>query len=174
MEALRLPRRVEDEPGAAHLVRELAARSRPLWAGGELRVPRVEAAPDLEAVLKSAYSAGRIVRGLEGAERALAAEQRGLQHVDQKTGVARGGRVSRLVVLANDGSERFYRSVESLLQRHAPRVLALRLSVDEDALGRLLFGPNQVARLLLIEHKDAVSAVLLALAARWNGEAGPR
>ena len=170
METLRLPRRVEDELGAAPLASELAARSRPLWAGSDVRVPQVEFGPDLEAVLNSAFSAGRIVRGLEGAERVLAAEQRGLEHVDQKTGVARGGRVSRLVVLADDGSERFYRSVESLYRRHAPRVLALRLSVDESALGQLLFGPDQVARLLLIEHKDAVSAVLLALAARWSGD----
>ena len=174
MEALRLPRRVEDDRGAAHLASALAARSQLLWAGSEVRVPQVEVSPDLEAVLKSAFSARRIVRGLEGAERVLAAEQRGLKHVDEKTGAARGGRVSRLVVLANDGSERFYRSVESLLHRHTPRVLALRLSVDESGLGQLLFGPDQVARLLLIEHKDAVSAVLLALAARWSGNDRPQ
>jgi len=174
MEALRLPRRVEDEPGAAHLASELASRSQPLWARGELRVPRAEVAPELEAALKSAFSAGQIVRGLADAERALAAEEQGLRLVDQKTGVERGRRVSRLLVLADDGAERFYRSVESLLRRHGPRVLALRLSADEYALGQLLFGPDQVARLLLVEHKDAVSEVLLALAAQWNSDDGPR
>jgi hypothetical protein len=168
-EALRLPRAVEAESGAADLVTELAARARPLWAGGELRVAQAEIEPVLEAALKSAFSAGRIVRGLADAERVLAAEEQGLQHVDRKTGVDRGKRVSRLLVLADDGAERFYRNVESLLRRHAPRVLALRVSADERALGRLLFGPDQVARLLLVEHKDAVSAVLLALASRWLG-----
>ncbi len=73
-------------------------------------------------------------------------------------------------MLADDGAERFYRNVESLLRRHAPRVLALRLSADERALGQLLFGPDERARLLLVEHKDAVSAVLLALASRWSAE----
>lgn len=111
------------------------------------------------------------MRGLEGAERALATEARGLARVDRRTGVERGGRVSRLLVLADDGSERFYRTVESLLRRHAPRVLALRLSVDEAALGRLLFGRDEVARLLLVEHKDAVSAVLLALGGQWRARA---
>jgi hypothetical protein len=48
------------------------------------------------------------------------------------------------------------------------------LSADERALGQLLFGPDRVARLLLVEHKDAVSAVLLALAAQWSGEDAPR
>jgi len=173
MGTLRLPRKVEDAPGAAQLVSELAARAQPLWAGGALRVARAEVTPGLEAALKSAFSAGRIVRGLEGAERTLAVEAHGLSHVDRKTCVERGERVSRLLMLADDGSERFYRSVESLLRRHAPRVLALRLPADECALGRLLFGRDQVARLLLVEHKDAVSAVLLALAAQWSGDDPP-
>ena len=168
MQGLRLPRDVEEALDARWLVHELAAHSQPLWRGGELRVPHSALSAGLEAALKSAYSAGRIVRGLEGAERALGTEKRGLQQVDRRTGVARGGRVSRLLVLADDGSERFYRTVESLLQRHAPRVLALRLSVDEAALGRLLFGREAVARLLLVEHKQAVSAVLLALARQWG------
>jgi len=171
LEALRLPRRVEEELDAARLGEELRARSRRLWAGGEMRVPHVERTSALESALKSAYSAGRIVRGLEGAERALATEARGLARVDRRTGVDRGRRVSRLLVLADDGSERFYRSVESLLHRHEPRVLALRLAVNEAALGRLLFGREEVARLLLVEHKDAVSAVLLALASRWSTDA---
>lgn len=170
MEALRLPKRVLDDPGAACLASELVARARPLWAGAELSAAQAELSPGLEAALKSAFSAGRIVRGLEGAERVLAAERQGLERVDRTTGVQRGGRVSRLLVLADDGSERFYRSVESLLRRHAPRVLALRLNVGESVLGQLLFGPDRVARLLLVEHKDAVSSVLLALASEWSGK----
>jgi len=168
MEALRLPKLVENAPGASHLATELAVRVQPLWPGGELRVPQAEMAPALEAALKSAFSAGHIVRGLADADRALEAEERGMRLVDQRTGVERGRRVSRLVVVANDGAERFYRNLEALLRRHAPRVLGLRLSANEHALGQLLFGPDQVARLLLVEHKDAVSAVLLALAACWK------
>ena len=170
MEVPRLPRRVEGEPGAAGLAGELAARARLLWPGGELRVAQAEVGPAIAAALKAAHSAGQIVRGLEEAERVLSAEERGLQRVDRRTGVERGGRVSRLLVLADDGAERFYRSVESLVRRHAPRILALRLTADERGLGQLLFGPDRVARLLLVEHKDAVSAILLALAAQWAAE----
>lgn len=164
----RLPKKVEADAAAEKLASEIVTRARPLWNGTELAVAQVDLGADLEAALKSAFSAGRIVRGYEDAQRVLAAEQRGLSHVDERTGVARGGRVSRLLVLADDGAERFYRNVESMLRRHAPRVLALRLSVNERELGGLLFGGDQVAKLLLLEHKDAVSAVLLALAAQWN------
>jgi hypothetical protein len=166
--AWRLPKLLEAEPEAKQLLRSLETRSAPLWAGCETQVPQAELGPAVQIALKSAYSAGRIVRGLEGATRVLRTELQGLTQVDKKTGVARGGRVSRLVVLAGDGSERFYRDVESLLVRNSPRVLALRLPSDQETLGRLLFGPGQVARLLLVEHKDAVSAVLLALAKQWH------
>lgn len=168
MQAPRLPRRVEEAPGAESLTRELTARAEPLWSGAELRVPQAELVPELEAALRSAFSAGQIVRGLEEAERVLAAEERGLSQVDRKTGVARGGRVSRLVLLADDGAERFYRNVESLVRAHAPRVLAIRLKADQNSLGELVFGRNQSARLLLVEHKNAVSAILLALASQFQ------
>lgn len=173
MEAPRLPKRVEESPAATRIARALAARSQPLWPGGEVLAPRSEITRTLEAALKSAFSGGRIVRGLEAAERALAAEEKGLMEVDRKTGIERGRRVSRLLVLADDGSERFYRNVESLLRRHAPRVLALRLSADEHTLGQLLFGPGQVARLLFIERKDAVSTILLALSPEASDDVPP-
>ena len=166
MEKIKLPKAVENEPRSAALASGLASRAHPLWEGGERCIPHADLSPALEAALKSAFSTGQIVRGFEAAQSALAAEERGLQNVNRKTGVARGQRISRLLVLTEDGAERFYRNVEGLVRRHAPRVLALRLSADERTLGNLLFGPDQVARLLLVERKNAVSAVLLALVAR--------
>lgn len=167
MEPLRLPRGLDEDPDCVGLVEQLASHSRPLWKGSEVLVPEAALGPALTSALRSAFSAGRIVRGLEGAQQALAGEQRGLSNVDRKTGVERGGRVSRLVVLANDGSERFYRNVEGLLRQHAPRVLALCLTSDEGALGELVCGRGR-ARLLMLSHKDAVSAALQALAAEWS------
>lgn len=83
---------------------------------------------------------------------------------DRQSGISRGMRVSRLLLLSDDGAVRFYRAVDSLLRTHGPRVLAMRLNADAATLGGLLFGPNRIARLLMIEHKDAVSEVLLSLA----------
>jgi hypothetical protein len=113
-----------------------------------------------------------VIRGLEGAERALAAEDRGLRLVHGAGAMGSHVRVSRLLVLAADGAERFYRHVETLLRRHGPRLLAVRVDADAGVLGELLFGPGRLARLLMIEHKEAVSAVLLAIA--WEWEVGKR
>ena len=83
---------------------------------------------------------------------------------DRQIGVTRGVRVSRLLLLANDGAERFYRNVEAMLHRHGHRVLAILLEIDASGLGELQFGPGSIARLVMLEHKQAVGSALLAMA----------
>jgi hypothetical protein len=166
---LRLPKLVEANPRAQELLRILTAHARLLWLEGNIQVPMVAFSPALAEALRTAHRAGQLVRSLEGAERRLAAEDRGLSLVDQQSGVLRGARVSRLLVLADDGTERFYRQVEKLLRQQGLRVLALRLDVKAETLGQMLFGPGRRALLLLLDHKEAVSAVLLALVVNKDG-----
>ncbi len=172
--SLRLPKSVESDPRGPQLLRNLTTHTRLLWKGSEMRLPMAGMTLALAEALRSAHSAGRVVRSLENAERTLAAEERGLLMADRQSGVPRGVRVSRLLLLANDGAERFYRHIDLLLHRHGPRVLAVLLEIDEQGLGELLFEPGQVARLLMLEHKQAVSSVLLAMAGQWDdpGSAG--
>jgi hypothetical protein len=162
--ALRLPRHVESDPRAQQLLRILTTKTRLLWQGGELEVPVAALRPELAMALRNARGANQVVRSLESAERTLAAEERGLSLVDRQSVVPRGARVSRLLVMADDGAERFYRQIERLLLRHGPRLLAVRLEVDSDTLGELAFGPGHRARLLLLDHKEAVSEALLSMA----------
>jgi len=169
---LRLPKLVEADPRGQELLRGLTAHTRPLWPGGKIRVPMIAFNPALVEVLRIAHRAGQLVRSLEGAERKLAAEGRGLNLVDQKSGVSRGERVSRLMVLADNGADRFYRQVEKLLRQHGPRLLALRLNVKAETLGQMLFGSGHRVLLLLLDHKKAVSAMLLALAESADGNPG--
>ena len=162
MSEIRLPKQIE--PACAdRLVAAFRASERQLWDRGSLAVPEARLTARVREALASARAASRLLRGFEAAERALDAEARGQRRVDRKTGVARGGRVSRLLLLADDGSERFYRNAESLLLRHEPRVLAMRFAADQNELGELCFGPGHVARALLVEHKDAVADVLVAM-----------
>jgi len=169
LRVLRLPKLVEADPRAQELLRIFSAHARLLWPEGKILVPMVAFSPALAKALRTAHRAGQLVRSLEGAERRLAAEDRGLGLVDQRSGVLRGARVSRLLVLADDGAERFYRQVEKLLCQQGPRVLALRLDVKAETLGQMLFGPGRRAVLLLLDHKEAVSAVLLALVVNKDG-----
>ena len=160
---IHLPRPVEEDPRGDKVLHLLSANTRPLWPGSAIALASVRLTPSLGDALKSAHNAGQLVRGLELAENRLAREQRGLSIADQKAGHSRGERVSRLLLLADDGAQRFYRNVESLLRRHSPRVLAVLLESDSATLGELLYGTGSLARLLLLEHKEAVSHVLLSM-----------
>jgi len=102
-----------------------------------------------------ARRAGRLVRGLEGAEASLAAQEAGLKKVEAARGVE-SRRISRLLIVSADGSERFFRRVEQVETRFARRIAVLVLECDEDELGSAAYGPGKKARALLIEHKDAV------------------
>jgi hypothetical protein len=170
---MRLPRLVEADPRGPQVLRILSTHTRPLWSAG-VEVPTVEFVSELAEALRGAERAGQVIRGLESAERALAAEERGLRLAQGASQMRPDVRISRLLVLADDGAERFYRHVETLLRRHGPRVLAVRLEVDARALGESLFGPGRLVRLLMIMHKDAVGAILLAMAGQGEGAEGVR
>jgi hypothetical protein len=170
---LRLPKQVESDPRGPQVIRLLTKHTQLLWQGGDLEVPSVAFSPELAAALSSARSAGRVARGLENVEQRLANEELGLNMADRKSSVQRGVRVSRLLILSNDGAERFYRNVESLLRKHGPRVLAIRLDIGAAELGELIFGPGRVARLLMLEHKDAVAAFLLAMSGQEENFGDP-
>ncbi|MEI6314377.1 MAG: hypothetical protein WCO89_05870 [Syntrophus sp. (in: bacteria)] len=162
-EALRLPKLVESDPRSPQLLHLLTANTQPLWRESELAVAVAKLNIELVEALRKAHGAGQLIRGLESTERTLAAEERGLRMADRQIVVTRGVRISRLLILANDGAERFYRNVETILQRHKPRVLAVLLEIDAIRLGELLFGPGNIARLVMLNHKQAVSSVLLAM-----------
>ena len=166
--SLRLPKSIEGDQRAPKLLYNLTTYTQPLWRESEIRVPVIGMTSELAEALRSAYCAGQVVRSLEKAERTLAAEEQGLRMADHRSGAPRGVRVSRLLLFADDGAERFYRKIDTLLHRYGPRVLAVRLAVDEKVLGELLYGSDRVARLLLLEHKQAVGAVLLAMAGQWE------
>lgn len=172
IDAIRLPKSIEADPRASKLLCALTVNGKLLWPGGAVSVPEAQLSDTLREVLLAVQHAGQVVRGLEKTEKKLATEARGQGMVDRQSGVTRGVRISRLLVLSSDGAERFYRQVESLLRRHAPRVIAVRLATDAEGLGELLYGPDRMARLLLIEHKAAVGAVLLALADQWADSVG--
>jgi hypothetical protein len=105
-----------------------------------------------------------LVRGLETAAETLAAEERGLAAQPGIDVRPPGERVSRLLLVSEDGAERLYRQVERLAVAHAPRVLAGVVASDAATLGALLFGREASVKVVLTAHKRATAAVLFALA----------
>ncbi len=160
---VRLPRHMEAAGESETTYTFLLAGATRLWQGGEPEYPRIVMEPHLEQALRNVALSRRITCGYEDIEKTLVNEARGIAALERRSNTAQGGRISRLVLCSNDGSERFYRRLERLVQSHAPRVLCCILDSDAESLGAVVSGPNRRIKAILVEHKDAVSAVLRAL-----------
>ena len=156
----RLPRAVEEGPhGPA-----LSELFRAAQAAGSHALPEIALDASVQAVLQRSLRTGRLKRGFETTLDVLANERRGLENLQQKTGTDQKARVSRLILISSDVSERLRREIARALERHAPRVLALSLRTDSAELGRLLYGPDTIVKVLLLDHKEAVAEMLIAAA----------
>ena len=142
----------------------LDADRRPLWSGGTLLVSHVSLSATLRSELATLGSRAMLVRGLETADTELAAERRGLDALAEDVRARQGRRVSRVLVVSGDGSERFYRNVERLVVANAPRVLVCRVDCTSDELGALAFGAGAGAKLVMTSRKHAAATLLEALA----------
>jgi hypothetical protein len=160
-----LPREIEADPGHGAIRARLAAVCRPLWHGGKASVAVLPLCPALATALRAAHVDGHLALGLERAAEALTAEARGLDFAARRAATKAGARVSRLLLLSEDGAERLYRHVERLALTHAPRVLVLVLSADATTLGGATTGRDAPVKVVLVQRKRAVAALLRALVA---------
>lgn len=139
--------------------RAAEAAGRPVFAEHPLGRPLV-------AALFEARRARRLVRGLEAAEAALEAQRRGVGAIRSSALEASPlapQRISRLLLVSDDGSDRFYRGISRLQQKYGAVLEILRLACNELELGAAAFGAGKRARALLVDHKDAVIRVLESL-----------
>ena len=142
----------------------LAASAGRLWRDSTTLVPLVRADHALTAVLARAAGSGLLVLGLEAAGAALDREELGLSALAARDGSSRARRISRVLLLANDGAERFYRAADRVTRRHAARLLTCRLDVPAAALGVAVLGRTAGVKAVHVQHKAVVAEVLRALA----------
>ncbi len=147
----------------------ILSRARSVAMGGP-PFAATEFSPAIGQALFEARRARRLVRGLEGAEAALAAQEIGLSQTAAAQTQSGRPRVSRLLVVSQDGSPRFYHQVEKLQASFAQRLQVLRIECDEEALGYAIFGGSQRARAILLDHKEAVLLILETLIAEMSEE----
>jgi hypothetical protein len=165
---IRFPRQLEVEDTAETIRQTLMACTVKLWLGGDLDVSMITMSEPLKKVLRNARLKGQIRCGFEAIFAKLENEKKGITNVRERQGAPYGDRISRLLLFSNDGSERFYRHIEHLLQAHTPRLLGCLLDIDGSALGNVITGKDRKIKLVMAEHKEVVSGILRTIAA------GPR
>jgi hypothetical protein len=161
---LKLPKLLETDPRAAKIEAGLIKNLGPVWSEGRLKVPTLELTPELEKALSLSRRAGQLRGGLENIESCLRREQQGLDALKQRKLGQDGGRISRLLLMSSDGSERFYRHCESLLANYSDRLAGVRLNTNSQLLGHKFFGKDAQVKALLVSHKDFVIRALESLA----------
>jgi hypothetical protein len=160
---LKLPRKVEEDPRCEKISEVLKSNLSPLWQNSPYKIAELPLDPRVELALTYAFRSKKLEVGIENVEKILEQQKRGLDALNQKQGTQPALRVSRLLLVANDGSERLFRACESLLTQHGDRLLMIRFDVPSARMGKKIFGPDRGIKVLLVNERDAVESVLLAL-----------
>jgi hypothetical protein len=161
---MKLPKDVVADPRHDAVMKLLTEDTRVLWENGVTEVPSFALNPRLTEAIQRAFALKQAFQGLEQISKELAFEQKGLDALLAKTpGKPQNPRISRLLLIANDGSERFYRECDSLLNRYGQRLLGCRIDVTGEELGEAAFGSPKLVRAALIVDKKATAQILLSL-----------
>ena len=115
-------------------------------------------------MLRDARLRGFLRYGYESIVEKLENERKGIGKMHPEGKIPATGRISRLILFSNDGSERFYRHVEGLLIENAPRLLGCLLDMDSGSLGKALTGKDRRVKIVMAEHKEVVASSLRAIA----------
>lgn len=161
---LKLPRTSLEPDQIAAIEAFFTREVRPVWEGSERLVSHVTGEPALLDSMRVVSRTGCTTRGLETIAKFLDDEKNGLLKVQAKTGQPEAQRMSRLLFLSKDGSERFYRQVASLLNAHGNRVWACHVDATDAELGSWILAPGNAAKAVLINDKKALASFLTELA----------
>jgi hypothetical protein len=166
---LRLTRVITADPRCALIEKVLKDEKVPLWEKSSIRITRVPLHRSLETCLKQFIHRKQLQRGLENIDQFLSKEQRGLIAIREKEKKSPSLRVSRVLLISNDGSERFYRDCEKILVKNQDRLLIIQIDEPSKSLSQILLGPtilgapDRPLKALLITDKDAVGHFFFSL-----------
>ena len=160
---LKLPKNIANHPGVKAIAALFRSNTRLLRPDGEMEVPVWAFDETLKVALKGACDGKHLIQGLESIGEHLDLELKGLKALKKLPGQTQNERLSRLVILSNDGSERFYHNAESILNRHAGRALAVIVNATAEELGNAFTKKANPAKALLIDERKALETFLAAL-----------
>ncbi len=141
---------------AEEQVLERLSQTTPLYPDSETLISEIKMNPELRSHIFFSKATKNAIIGMERIEMILDREKFGLKGNESN-------RISRLLLVSNDGSERFYRQLEFLLKNHGDRLLICRLDIDSEEFGKVLSENKKKIKALLITHKEYVSNVLMKL-----------
>jgi hypothetical protein len=155
---MKLPKQLEKENVELEVRRVLEKESIEICSDSTINIPVLKFNPVLRKHIFTAKSLGELIIGSRAVEKVLEGEMHGLQKVNNQS-----DRVSRLLIVTNDGSPRFYRQLEFLHKKHGGRVMICRLDVDSFFMGNILGLQDRQVKAVLLNRKQSVINVLKSL-----------
>ena len=155
---MKLPKQLEKEEVESGVRAVLEKETIELCSDSSISIPVLTLNPELRKQICFAKFRDELVIGFGDVEKTLKNELHGLQKVNNQS-----ERVSRLLIVTNDGSPRFYRQLEFLHKSQGGRVLICRLDVDSSLMGDILELKEKKVKAVLLNRKDSVISVLKSL-----------
>ncbi|BHH84910.1 hypothetical protein [Desulforhopalus sp. 52FAK] len=155
---MKLPKQLEKEGVESGVRAVLEQESIELCSDSSISIPLLKLNPELRKQICFAKFRDELVIGFAEVEKTLKNELHGLQKVNNQS-----DRVSRLLLVTNDGSPRFYRQLEFLHKSQGGRVLICRLDVDSFSMGDILDLKEKKVKAILLNRKESVINVLKSL-----------
>ena len=160
---LKLPKNTVKLPLCAEIEARFTKTERPLRLNGTVAATFWQLSDELKRAIKNAAVNQQLLIGLERIEQLLTKEAKGLRMLQEKSGQPEAHRLSRLLLLSDDGSDRFYHDVESLLRTHGNRTWAVVIEASAETMGLLATPKGSPIRALLIADRKALEAFLADL-----------
>ena len=155
---MKLPKQLEKDNVELEVRRVLEKESIKICTDSTINIPVLKFNPALRKHIFTAKSLGELIIGYRAVEKVLEGEMHGLQKVNNQS-----ERVSRLLIVTNDGTPRFYRQLEFLHKKHGGRVMICRLDVDSFLMGNILGLQDRQVKAVLLNRKQSVINVLKSL-----------
>jgi len=155
---MNLPKQLKKDNIEEEVQAALAKESIELFPDSDIQIPLLTLSQDLRTQLFYAKSLGELIFGYDTIEKSLNDELQGLDKLE-----AQNERVSRLLLVTNDATKRFYRELKFLMKRQGNRLLICRLDVDSVLMGNILGFKAKNVNSVLLNRKKSVTSVLKSL-----------
>lgn len=155
---MKLPKQLAKENVESDVRAVLEKESIELCSDSNIYIPVLKINPELRKEIFYAKFRNELIIGYRDVEKTLENELHGLQNVNNQS-----DRVSRLLIVTNDGSPRFYRQLEFLHKNQGGRVLICRLDIGSVLMGDILELKDKQVKTVLLNRKESVVNVLKSL-----------
>ena len=155
---MKLPKQLGKEDLEEGVQAALENESIELCSDSNIYIPVLKLNPELRKQIFYAKFQGELIVGSRDVEKYLKNELHGLKKVNNLS-----DRVSRVLIVTNDGSPRFYRQLEFLHKEQGGRVLICRLNIDSVLMGNILELKEKQVKAVLLNRKESVVNVLKSL-----------